>query len=157
MRVTVLILIFVLISGCTESSDLEVTEKALVIPSTPDSTEGINKTRIEGGVGSVVGYLLSSINQSPIVGVGIYLGEILPLDPGPDYLITLKENESPHTRTDENGYFEISNVLPGEYPIIVWTPVRSQVVADVIGELELMVNIEAGRMTDLGIIEVDWR
>jgi hypothetical protein len=111
----------------------------------------------DGDTGGVIGYLRLSENQSPIVGVGIYLGKILPLDPGPEFLITLEENESPHTRTDDDGYFEIINVPPGEYPIIVWTPMRSQVIADISGERELIVIIEAGKETNLGIIEVDWR
>jgi hypothetical protein len=157
MRVVALILFFIMLTGCAISSGLENPESSPVVPGSPDSTEVASSAILGENNGGVVGYLHSSGNQTPIVGIGIYLGEFLPLDPGPGFLITLEQNESPHTRTDNEGYFEISNVPPGEYPIIVWTPVRSQVIADDSGERELIVIIEAGKETDLGVIEVDWR
>ncbi len=155
IRATALILSFLMLTGCSISSSPESTT---VVPEYSDSTEAVSSI-IPGEEerGGVVGYLHSSGNQSPIVGIGIYLGKILPLDPGPEFLITIEENESPHSRTDNEGYFEISDVPPGEYPIIVWTPFKSQVVADDSGERELIVIIETGKVTDLGVIEVEWR
>lgn len=106
--------------------------------------------------GVVTGRAISSTTGTALAAQGIYLGERLMLTPGPGYLLTLQQESSPHTTTDEAGGFTLLGVPPGEYALILWTPFKSRVALDSSGLVELRVVVQAGRVTDLGSIEVDW-
>ena len=106
--------------------------------------------------GIVTGYLLSKETDSPLPNMGVYLGEYIYLTPGPDYLVSLRQEGSPHSATDGSGRFVITEVPPGDYPIIAWTPFSSYVVPDEKGESELVVNVQAGQIIDVGELIIDW-
>lgn len=91
-----------------------------------------------------------------MVAHAVYLGEILPLEPGPEYLVTLQVETSPHTVTDTVGFFALGDIEPGRYPLIIWTPFQSLVVSDDTGEKEMQVVVKAGEVTDLGELRVQW-
>jgi hypothetical protein len=116
----------------------------LVIP-TPEEDAGV-----------VIGEVFSVTADSPLAGQAIYLGERVPLSPGPGYLVTIQQQASPHVISDEKGRFVFSDIPPGDYPILVWTPFNSYVVPDAKGKRELSVVVEAGKITNLGRIEINW-
>ena len=76
-------------------------------------------------------------------GFAIYLGERLPLSPGDQYAITIQQNSSPHVEIDLSGYFAFTDVKPGTYALVLWTPIKSQVIAnpkDPTKELEVVMT-----------------
>lgn len=106
--------------------------------------------------GIVTGILFSrTINTAPPI-ISLFLGEYMYLTPGPDYMITHRQKSSPNTTTETTGRFIFNNVPPGDYPLIAWTPFYSHIISDKDGKKELVVHVEAGKIIDLGLIEVDW-
>jgi hypothetical protein len=106
--------------------------------------------------GVIIGRLISSTDQLPIKNHLIYLGEYLYLTPGPDYLITLQIRNSDHVSTNEQGIFIFTDVEPAQYPMILWTPGQSLVVPEKDSQNELLVDVQAGKTTDLGDLFVVW-
>ncbi len=70
-------------------------------------------------------------------------------------MLSYEENGSPNIQTDENGSFVITNILPGEYFLIMVTPVNSHSVIDDDGN-QIIVVAEEGKTFDLGKLYVDW-
>jgi hypothetical protein len=106
--------------------------------------------------GTITGRLIHSVSGAPIDDQVIYLGDLLPMEPSPAYLIIMKQRESPNTITDKEGWFIFSNLTPGTYALILWTPGKSKVIIDIETNKELLVTVEAGKITNLGEIKVDW-
>ena len=106
--------------------------------------------------GVVVGHLVQEESGSPLASQLIYLGEYIPVTPGPGELITLQVQSSPSTTTDANGYFAFEDVPPGDYPLIVWTPFSSKVVPDAAREKALDVVVAPNKVTRLGEVEILW-
>jgi hypothetical protein len=126
-----------------ESSTERVTKDATV--PAPDEDSGV-----------IVGQLVHEVSG---IGIGrqlIYLGEYLPLTPGPGEMIAMQVESSISTETDEDGYFVFEGVKPGTYPLIVWNPLTSKVVPDESGEAALDVVVRAGEITDLNVISIIW-
>src|SRR3990170_8866271 len=104
----------------------------LVIP-TPAQNSGV-----------VIGEIYSLLAEAPLAGQAIYLGERVPLNPGPGYLVTIQQEGSPHVTADAHGRFVFADVPPGDYPLLVWTPFNSYVIPNLKGDRELSVVVEAG-------------
>ena len=125
--------------------------------SAPSDGERVTTIPTPGqATGVVIGRIVSVTTEAPLVAHAVYLGEILPLEPGPEYLVTLQVETSPHTVTDSDGTFALGDVEPGSYPLIIWTPFQSFVVPDDRGEKEMQVVVKAGEVTDLGELRVQW-
>lgn len=121
------------------------TPAATRTPPKPDSTTGL-----------VTGRLIHRISQTPLQGQAVYVGDLVPLNLGPEFLITLQQNSSPHDMIDQNGYFAIGGVKPGTYGLIIWNPVSSTVIPDASNPgQELRVTVQAGQTLDLGEIAID--
>lgn len=103
--------------------------------------------------GVVTGIAFSTKMNAPLPQVGVYLGEYMYLTPGPHYLVTIREQGSPHTMSDDQGRFVIDQVPPGKYPLMLYTPFNSLVIPDAKGEKELVVEVKAGQVTDVGEIK----
>lgn len=108
--------------------------------------------------GGVVGQIVLKDTKGPLPGVAVYLGDYLAVQSNQQssqstFAITIQQNSSPHTSTDENGYFAIVNVTPGKYALVLWTPLSSSVIADPQQPTkELQVVIEPGKVINLGEI-----
>jgi hypothetical protein len=101
--------------------------------------------------GTIVGQLKGKIPGTSPEGLVLYLGTLLPLTPGPDYLINLDTKNAPSTQLHADGKFIFSNIAPGQYVLILWTPRDSLFVADPNDPVrELIVSIEPGKITNIG-------
>lgn len=136
-------------------SPLTAAESPLAAPGQTDMAPNVPEPGTETGV--LVGRIFSTSLNEYLGVYPVYLGEILPLAPGDDYLITLKEKESPKVETDEQGYVVFSDIPPGEYAIIVWLPFDSAVVPDPnTADKELRVQVVAGEVTDFGTANIEF-
>lgn len=154
LKITLLMTLWLLLASCQPVNDDGVpspTRVNIVESSIPAS---VATPEVETGV--IVGRLISATNGVSLASQSVYLGERLPLHPGEGYLITLEVEGSPNGITDEDGYFFLAQVEPGEYPLIIWTPFKSHVISDVSGENELIIQVVAGETTELGELVVDW-
>ena len=106
--------------------------------------------------GVVTGSFFSTKMNAPLSQIGVYLGDYMYLTPGPHYLVTIREQGSPHTMSDNQGRFVIDKVPPGKYPLMLYTPFNSLVIPDQKGEKELAVEVKAGQVTDVGELKVDF-
>lgn len=158
------LLLVATISACTQIQPLPL-ESPLTAVLSPLSPPGViplvNMPEVDipkGGKesGVIVARVYSSILNDYLAGIPVYLADILPLSPGDGYLITFKEQESIHIQSDTNGYLVFDNVPPGEYGLIVFSPLKSSVISDPNGEQELRIRVEAGQVLNLGELQVAW-
>lgn len=105
------------------------------------------------GKGVVIGQVSDEDTGEPLVHNSMYLGEMIPMTPGPDYSIGVHERSSPRAFTDDEGRFAIGDIPPGTYVLLVWTPFRATVVQDPETGSDLLVKVIAGQTVELGIIE----
>lgn len=172
-----IILLFVL-SGCQSSgsnptnsikSSPQAIPTSAAVAETAVKTQGVSATAKvssqaavstvpapKENMGVVTGELFSTKMNAPLSNIGVYLGEYVLLTPGPGYLISIRQNGSPHTMTDDQGRFIVEDVKPGKYPLLAWTPHSSHVVPDESGKKELVVTVTAGKVTDLGKLSVEF-
>ena len=105
------------------------------------------------GNGVVIGQVIDEDTGEPLVLNSMYLGEMIPMTPGPDYSIGVHERSSPRAYTDNEGRFGIGDVPPGTYVLLVWTPFQATVVVNPETGSDLLVKVSAGQTVELGIIE----
>ncbi len=112
---------------------------------------------LSASTGAVKGRLISKTHNVPLQNLIIYLGNLVPLEPGPGYLVVIDYNTSPQSPLDPAGYFVMPNVTPGTYGLVVWAPFKGQILMDTMqADKQLLVTITAGQVVDLGDIFVDW-
>jgi len=147
----------VLIAGCAADPTATVpaaTSAANTPAGTPAATMLVPTPSAETGV--VTGQILLSLDNSPLAGYIVYLGKATPLDPGDEYVITLKEQESPHIAADDDGRFALA-AEPGIYALVVWTPFHSKVLPDPQDPTrEFSVELTAGQTEDVGALVISW-
>ena len=107
--------------------------------------------------GAIVGQLIDHITRRPAAGRSHFLGELSPLDLDGEqsHLIVVQPTSSPNTMIDQEGYFIFSDILPGTYAMVIWSPINSWVVSDPETELDILVTVNAGEVTDAGQLAID--
>ena len=105
------------------------------------------------GKGVVIGQVIDEDTGEPLVLNSMYLGEMIPMTPGPDYSIGVHERSSPRAFTGDEGRFAIGDIPPGTYVLLVWTPFRATIVQDPETGSDMLVKVLAGQTVELGIIE----
>lgn len=155
------VLVVLILSGCNGGSitgDDQPTQPVTPIPMNVEGTPILPPTVLppKTGKGVIAGRLVHSVSGIGLPEQLIYLGDYLPLTPGPGEMVAMQVESSVSTITDANGYFAFEDVEPGDYPLIVWTPFNSKVVADDMGEAALNVEVLAGEVTYLGEVGVLW-
>lgn len=162
----ILLLLCLVLASCvkTEVNDTEVPiieESPTNIYPIGDSTDPENNTGSQllptpsSGTSVYSGSLFSAGDDLPARLVKIYFATKIFLTPGPGYMLSYEEKGSPQIQTDENGYFVITDIEPGEYFLIMVTPVNSYSVIDDQGNQVTFVA-EAGKTYDLGKLFVNW-
>lgn len=88
----------------------------------------------------------------------LYLGSLLPLIPGPGFLINLDPQRAPVAKVYDDRKFIFFDVVPGQYAIVLWTPQDSRFVLESENSgNELVVNVEAEKTLDIGIRTISGR
>lgn len=107
--------------------------------------------------GAITGRFIDYISGEPITEMVIHLGELSPLkvEDTDSHIITILPGHSLSTTTDKYGYFAFLNIKPGTYAMVMWTPGKSWVVSDPETKLDILVTVEAGRITNLGEIAIN--
>jgi hypothetical protein len=108
-----------------------------------------------GGTGTITGKLVTSPPGRSPAGVTLYLAALLPLTPGPDYLIGMDLANSPRTVVYEDGRFLFPNIAPNRYALVLWTPNQSAYAQDPANsDKELIVTVAAGQIVELGDVTI---
>lgn len=114
----------------------------VVVP-TPDANTGV-----------ITGIVFNKDTKgAPLQFSTVKVGIKLFLTPGPGYTYGIAENASPEGLSDANGKFAISNVKPGTYLLFIWSPQAASVIIDPKTGKELEINVEAGKVIDVGEVE----
>jgi hypothetical protein len=129
----------------TETSPEEVVEEGPFTIPEPGEDSGV-----------VVGQMLRYGTDEPLGGYTIYLAELVPLDPGDGYLVSLQQGKSPNAKSYSDGRFAIGDVPPGTYTVVLWTPFDANSVKDEKTGMEIQIVVEAGKTLELGPLEVVW-
>jgi hypothetical protein len=87
-----------------------------------------------------------------------YLGQLAPLqadgqETDSNYIIMMP-GSSPKAMTDTAGRFAFLDVDPDTYVVVYWTPNDSWVLRDPDTQEQIVVTIEADKVTDLGSIRI---
>lgn len=105
------------------------------------------------GTGKIVGRLVDPSINAPHASARIILGTVRATDDGTDTVITMRELSSPQTRTDAQGYFQLDELMPGEYVLILWTPLGTKMLEDPINGSELYIDLMANQVAEVGQLE----
>lgn len=158
MRNQVALLLLFLLIGCSQpSAQAPGTEfpPGTLAASTSEAIPTFVIPRPDENNGVVVGQLVMHGSSALLVGLPVYLGQLLPMDPEPAYLVTVQEKSSPHTTSDGDGRFALS-AAPGDYVFMIWTQIHSRVLLNPATNKVLEVSVKAGETTNVGEIEAEW-
>ncbi len=143
-----LLSMLVFLSACTNLSSPTVNPKVLLTPTPPPQPES-GKATIVGRVMHQQGY--------PMVNTVVRLADVARGAEGRGGAFVLDLARSPGTFTDQNGYFNIQNVKPGEYVIVVGD-VEATGVYEIISEQNGSAKIwtlPVDQVTDIGVLTVN--
>jgi len=146
-----LIIMYLLLPGCRTRGTFSSFEISSLNPNTSDFV--IPTPTSETGV--VIGQLLTAGSHGQPYLATLYLATfVYPIgnsDAPP--LISFSEKTSIRGVQDpKTGYFYFSDVPPGKYSIIIWTPVMSMPLRDPKTGSEISFEVKAGKVTNLGLI-----
>jgi hypothetical protein len=104
--------------------------------------------------GVVTGQLVDTAGK-PYVGT-LYLGKaIYSNQPEMGPVISFSEQDPRAILDPATGTFVQGDVVPGEYGLVLWTPVGSNVITDPTTGEHFLFEVVAGQVTDLGSITVE--
>jgi hypothetical protein len=127
--------IILLIVGCTSSPNFW--------PPTPNP-----------GTGVIIGQIKSSTQGGySYTAQDLYLGKLIPANqPDAEPAVSFTYGVDPSTSVrNPDGTFAFTDVVPGTYVLIIWTPVTSFVIISPEGGL-IKVIVEPDKTTDLGTV-----
>lgn len=151
-------LLILIVAGCATRPSSQPTPSPTPVPSLPGPTPTSARpspTPIPTPAptkGAIVGQLIGRESGRPEGGLIVYLGEVEYLEPTPVPIVTMRQQSSPHTSTDDSGHFAFLDLEPGTYALILWTPMNSIVIDDPETGEGLFLVVQAGSITDLGEI-----
>jgi len=103
--------------------------------------------------GTVIGDLENKTPGKSIGGIALYFGKLLLLTPGPDYMVTMNISQSQKTYIRDDGRFIAENIDPGEYVLILWTPVGVRYVPDPNdSKKSYIVKVVGGQIVNIGTL-----
>jgi hypothetical protein len=156
--ISIVFLVLILINACSPTSFFYPYPSNLLSPypgihvETPSS---IIVPTPSSGTGTITGYIVNTTSPGSIVGLTLYLANLLPLTPGPEHFITVNLEHSPRAIVHADGRFIFSDVVPGRYALVLWLPHDSRLITDPNNpEFELIVTAIAGEVTDLGTLKI---
>jgi hypothetical protein len=107
------------------------------------------------GKSSLKGIVISNTNNATLSSVLIYAALKIPMSSGNDYVLNIQRDSSPHSETDTEGYFYLTNIEPGEYQLMLYSPFGAMILLSEDGK-EIHLEISANQQLDLGNLYVNW-
>jgi hypothetical protein len=149
----VIIAIF-LVTGC-QSSQIIATQQVTISP-TPPPTDAVETPETSKEAGGFRVTLIYQENGEPVGSKYFYLAEMLPVKGEQEGLFVpvLDQVTAPKDESSENGEISISLVPPKKYILTLLTPLGPIMVVDAKTNKEIIVEVIAGEITDLGTINV---
>jgi hypothetical protein len=155
------VIIGLLVAACQSDSQAQATPAAAPspLPSGATSTAGgtpatplvIPTAAQDKGV--VHGVLLEIDTKEPLSeakGVDLFLGAVLRSGDNGQSLASLDKLTAPRADPDANGRFVFADVPPGEYALIVRSPISEVVARKQDQDGDVIVTVVAGQAIDLG-------
>lgn len=155
----VLALLLVLGLGCASPSGLLSTSSPVA---SPESTQPRQSPTApispvptpDPDWGTVTGKLVRSEDDTPIVGVIVFLEQTTE-EHGVPPVLYAPPNDQPRARTNEQGEFAISGVPSDEYVMILYSPPYAiQVVTESSANRPLLIDAKRGKVTNVGPVRV---
>lgn len=106
---------------------------------------------VDANLGRLRGTLL--LMGQPVVNYGLYLGELLKDESGQEAIVALDMATSPSTFTSQDGSFEIVNIAPGNYGLVLVTVRDSFHLLYPDRQESLIVRVANSQSIDLGILD----
>ncbi|HEX6288576.1 MAG TPA: hypothetical protein VFZ66_05260 [Herpetosiphonaceae bacterium] len=139
----VLSLLLLLLTACNTSTPGVVQETG---PAPTAPTPSADKSTFAGRV-------ISSTNEAPIKETVVQLAQIYRDAKTNEAVFALDLARAPGSYTDQNGYFAITDVPPGEYAIIVGDYYGTNEVVQESGNARIF-KTEAGKIFNAGVVQV---
>jgi len=109
-----------------------------------------------GAVTGVLRALHKDGDVRPVPSAVIGLAELIPRDDGTGNIgAAYDPTNSPRTATDEDGIFILQDIEPGDYGVILDAVIAQSLLSYPDGSGDLIIKVEAGKQTDLGILEYE--
>jgi hypothetical protein len=147
---SVLLVVLLAVSGCrqgTPTAPASPLQSPLGTPLPPAPPLEVPTPR--SGSGVVVGAATVQDVGIPMGGAEVFLGDhIGATEEVPLY--GFDPEVAPHTVADAYGRFVFTEVPPGEYVIVFWTPFSSVMASDPVSGEPLVVSVMAGQTTEVG-------
>lgn len=140
--------------GSTQGQEATSTPESAApfVPETPEP-----ETPAEG-MGVITGTMMRQVQGLPpsaLADTTLFLAALLTDESGQaSGLARLDEDAAPWVRTDEDGQFVFGDVAPGRYALIIKTPLTLQPVKDANTSRDIVVDVAAGEVVELGVIAV---
>ena len=164
-------LLVLLLTACSGGATPSVavadtpTPQATAVPSaaptatvTAAPTVVLNNTPATGK-GNVIGLITRAprgVEPYPMTDTKLYLAEMLRNAQGElAGLAGVDEERAPFTWTDYQGQFAFTDVEPGHYALVIKHPLTLVLAHDVPSNSDIVVEVIAGQVQDLGAIQVD--
>jgi hypothetical protein len=155
------VIIGLLAVACQSDSQAQSTPAAAPSPPTSGATNSAAGASATPRViptaaqdkGVVHGILLEVDTKQPlseVKGVDVFLGAILRSGDNAQSLASLDKNTAPRADPDANGRFVFADVPPGEYALVVRSPVSEVVARKLDQSGDVIVTVVAGQALDLG-------
>jgi hypothetical protein len=141
--IIVLSIVLLLLTGCNPTAP-EVVQSSGPTPTVP-APSGDNST--------VAGQVVSNSNQAPIQETVVQLAQIYRDAKTNEAVYALDLARAPGGFTDQNGYFAITDVPPGEYAIMVGDYYgKNDIVRE--GDNARIFKADAGKALNVGVVQV---
>ena len=127
-------------------SEPETETEVSILTDLPDSTPDM---------GIIFGSLFSLDLNEPIAFTRTYVANKVPVEGSDEFIFSIQENSSPQFQTNALGEFIIQNIPPGEYVLIMVTPINTLPILNAEGE-EIEITIQGGELLDLGEVFANW-
>lgn len=103
----------------------------------------------------ITGYLLTPNTEGTPYIADLILGKTLsPDQAGYPPMISYSDDTAMRAKQNTDGQFFFANILPGEYAILISTPINAQLILDPETNSPKLVTAIAGQITNLGIVVI---
>jgi hypothetical protein len=106
---------------------------------------------------AVVGYVQTRVGSElePLANTTVRLAEVMRFEEGEKAIFVLEGATSPGDITDEDGYFSIVDLKPGEYVIVVGEVIGKNVIMSESNGNAKVYEAEQDSVLNVGILQVD--